>query len=150
MLRHRQLEHQFVKHVPDRLEPGVLYISVEYCTVSHLCCCGCGEEIVTPLSPTDWKLTYDGESVTLFPSIGNWGLNCRSHYFIERSRIVEALPWSEEEISEGRRRNSEAKRRYYDADENSDRVDDKPNSPADSNDSNTGVWTQMMRLLRRP
>ncbi|MCA9253650.1 MAG: DUF6527 family protein [Phycisphaerae bacterium] len=150
MLRHRRLEHRFVTHVPDRLEPGVLYISVEYCTVSHLCCCGCGEEIVTPLSPTDWKLTYNGESVTLSPSIGNWSLNCRSHYFIERSRIAEALPWSDEEIAEGQRRNREAKRRYYGTSENSDGDSGKPKSLARSNDSNVGIWTRMMRLLRRP
>ncbi len=30
-----------------------LYISIPYVTAAHKCPCGCGEEIVTPLSPTD-------------------------------------------------------------------------------------------------
>jgi hypothetical protein len=47
------------------------------------CCCGCGHEVVTPFSPTDWKLTFDCVSVSLYPSIGNWSPPCRAHYFIE-------------------------------------------------------------------
>jgi hypothetical protein len=42
MLKQLHLEHQFVRHLPDELRPGLLYISMEYATASHLCCCGCG------------------------------------------------------------------------------------------------------------
>lgn len=113
MLRHRRLEHQFVKHIPDHLEAGVLYVSVEYGTVSHLCCCGCGEEVVTPLTPTDWKLIFDGEAVSLWPSIGNWNLSCRSHYVIDRGSVIEGDAWSEARISAELRRDKAAKHRYY-------------------------------------
>jgi hypothetical protein len=40
----------------------------------------------SPLSPTDWKLTFDGVSVSLHPSDGNWSFPCRSHYRIEYNR----------------------------------------------------------------
>jgi len=120
MLQHRRLEHRFVKHMPDRLESGVLYVSVEYGTASHLCCCGCGEEVVTPFTPTDWELIFDGETVSLRPSIGNWSLRCRSHYVIDRGRAVEAGPWSEARVLAERRRDKAAKQRYFGTPEISD------------------------------
>ena len=78
---------EFVKSIPNELEEETLYVSMEYATVAHKCFCGCGREVVTPLSSTDWKLTYDGESISLSPSIGNWRFECRSHYWIEKSTI---------------------------------------------------------------
>lgn len=74
--------HRFVEYIPDRPEPGVLYVSTSYATVVHRCACGCGNKVVTPLSPADWKLTFDGESITLYPSVGNYSYPCRSHYWI--------------------------------------------------------------------
>ena len=74
------LDTEFVMSIPDSLAERTLYVSMEYATVTHKCCCGCGLEVVTPLSPTDWKLTFDGVSVSLDPSIGNWSFPCRSHY----------------------------------------------------------------------
>jgi hypothetical protein len=50
----------FVEHFPSVMEPGVLYVSISYRTCGHLCCCGCGHEVVTPLSPAQWSVTYDG------------------------------------------------------------------------------------------
>lgn len=113
MIRYKRVEHKFVHHVPPQLEPGVLYVSMEYATATHSCCCGCGEEVVTPFTPTDWKMTYDGETISLEPSIGNWTLACHSHYVIERSRVIEALPWTDEQIAAGRRRDRAAKARHY-------------------------------------
>ncbi len=55
-MKRQMLKHKFVEYIPDVLEDGMVYISVEYATVTHKCCCGCGREVVTPLSPTDWKL----------------------------------------------------------------------------------------------
>jgi hypothetical protein len=113
MTRHRQLEHRFLQHIPDSLEPGVLYISMEYGTAAHSCCCGCGEEVVTPFTPTDWKMTFDGETVSLWPSVGNWNLDCRSHYVVERGRVIEAGPWSDQQITAERQRDEAAKARHY-------------------------------------
>ncbi len=107
------LKHVFVDHVPASLDEYTLYVSIRYATVAHRCCCGCGREVVTPLTPTDWSLRFDGETITLDPSIGNWQFECRSHYWIRRSTVRWAEPWSEAEIDAGRARDRLAKGRYY-------------------------------------
>jgi hypothetical protein len=107
------LRHRFLERIPEVLADGVLYVSVEFCVAVHKCCCGCGSEVVTPLSPTDWQLTFDGESVTLDPSIGSWSLQCRSHYWITNDRVVWAAAWSQEQINAGRRVDSARKERYF-------------------------------------
>ena len=88
-----KLTHVFVKSVPEQLEDGVIYVSIEYATAIHKCCCGCGNQVVTPLSPRDWKLTFDGETISLQPSIGNWNFKCRSHYWITRNRVEWCAEW---------------------------------------------------------
>lgn len=77
----------FVESLPETLKERTLYVCMEFATASHKCACGCGKEVVTPLSPTDWKLMFDGRTVTLHPSIGNWGFECRSHYWIRGNRV---------------------------------------------------------------
>lgn len=109
----QQLEHEFVEYIPEKLAAGKLYVSVEFATVSHRCCCGCGQEVVTPLSPTDWKLIYDGQSISLYPSIGNWSFACRSHYWIEKNRVHWAEAWSDERIAAGRDYERAAKEAFY-------------------------------------
>ncbi|MDT3315652.1 DUF6527 family protein [Microbacterium sp. KSW4-11] len=86
MSRHLEVDHQFVEVLPAVLEPGLVYISGTHNIAAHLCCCGCDEEIVTPLGKAGWTLHYDGQ-VTLSPSIGNGALACRSHYIIRDSQI---------------------------------------------------------------
>jgi hypothetical protein len=83
--------HQFTDRLPPSLEPHVLYVSMKCGTVVHLCACSCGRKVVTPLTPKDWKLTFDGETLTLYPSIGNWQYPCRSHYWIRNSRVIWAF-----------------------------------------------------------
>jgi hypothetical protein len=85
--------HEFVEIIPRAamLESGRVYISVDYTTAVHLCMCGCGTEVVTPIRPTEWSVTFDGETITLRPSIGNWRLPCRSHYLITNN-VVRWLP----------------------------------------------------------
>lgn len=112
----RKLEavaHRFVEEIPRELEAATLYISLEYGTVVHLCCCGCGEEVVTPLSPVDWKLIYDGETVSLDPSIGSWSLPCRSHYWITRGRVRWSYAFSEDKIAENRAWDRDLRRRFF-------------------------------------
>ncbi len=103
---------RFVEYIPKRLDDGVLYISLEYTTATHRCACGCGMEVVTPLSPTDWQLIFDG-SVSLNPSIGNWSFKCRSHYWIRHNKVQWARQWSEREIAAGRALDAYAKAEYY-------------------------------------
>lgn len=115
MKRETVLTHEFVEYIPDDLQDGTIYVSVAYATVAHKCCCGCGSEVVTPLSPTDWELTFDGQSVSLDPSIGNWNFPCRSHYWIKRNRVRWARRWTQAEINAGRADDSLAKERYFDS-----------------------------------
>jgi hypothetical protein len=113
VIRHQTLAHQFVRNAPRELEPGVLYISVEYATAVHSCCCGCGERVITPFTPTDWQMTFDGNAVSLHPSVGNWNQECRSHYVIKRNRVVDAGPWTCAQIEAERRRDKLAKSAYF-------------------------------------
>jgi hypothetical protein len=64
------LNHDFVEFIPDELEQGTVYVSIRFATASHLCVCGCGNKVVTPIRPTDWTLTFDGKTISLDPSIG--------------------------------------------------------------------------------
>ena len=111
--KHHETRYQFVDSIPQQLEDGILYVSMKYGTAVHKCYCGCGQEVVTPLSPTDWRLTFDGETVTLFPSIGSWSLRCRSHYWVTRNRVEWARSWSDAEINAGRAEDATAKQRYF-------------------------------------
>ncbi len=98
----KKLNHQFVNYIPENIENGILYISIPYTTVVHKCCCGCGKEVITPLSPTDWKIIFDGETISLHPSIGNWSFKCRSHYWIKRNKVSWAGDMTHQEIEAGR------------------------------------------------
>ncbi len=107
------MKHEFVEFLPENLEEKVIYVSVNFGTVAHKCCCGCGNEVYTPLSPTDWKLTFDGESIKLFPAVGNWNFDCKYHYWIRNNQVKWADEWTDEKIREGRFRDQENKKKYY-------------------------------------
>lgn len=113
MKRITTLRHEFVEFIPEPLEDGVIYISIQYATASHNCCCGCGKKVVTPISPTDWKINFDGKTISLYPSIGSWSLPCRSHYWIAENKIEWAEQWSDKRIQAGRAHDSCAKQDYY-------------------------------------
>jgi hypothetical protein len=98
------IEHQFVKSIPKTMAQGVLYVSMEFATAGHKCCCGCGNEVFTRLSPNDWQLTYDGRTISLYPSIGNWNFPCQSHYWIKGNQILWDKKWSKIKIDALRRR----------------------------------------------
>lgn len=77
---------RFVESFPTSMEPGILYVSAEYTIAGHLCPCGCGQEVITKLSPARWRVIYDGE-VSLRPSVAATGLRCNSHYFITHGAV---------------------------------------------------------------
>lgn len=104
MTRVTHLRPEFVTSFPTPMAHGVLYLSFEYNSCGHLCACGCGREVITPLSPKQWSVTYDGENVSLRPSIGNWTLPCRSHYVVHHSSIRWARDFTEQEVAWNRRR----------------------------------------------
>src|SRR5581483_2946959 len=105
--------HKFVKHVPEELEERTLYVSIDYASAIHLCPCGCRKEVVTPLSPTNWTLIFDGKTVSLYPSIGNWNLACRSHYWISGSRVRWASKSTSKRTEQARKEDARRKRVYY-------------------------------------
>lgn len=91
-----------VHFMPKGLEPGVLYLSEEFETAAHLCACGCGAKVRTPISPTEWAITEQFGGPSLWPSIGNWQLPCRSHYVIDSGEVNWAPAWSEAQVRSGR------------------------------------------------
>lgn len=99
-----RFSHKFVDTIPHDLQEGVLYISVEFRTTMHLCACGCGGQVVLPLRPAAWSMTYNGEHISMSPSVGNWSFSCRSHYWIRSSEIEWAGAWSDKEVDAGRKR----------------------------------------------
>lgn len=99
MTRIDEIKPEFVEFIPERVVPGVLYISKRFSTASHSCCCGCGLEVVTPLNSAKWQLPENGGAVSLRPSVGNWSFPCQSHYWISGNRVQWAAAMSAERIS---------------------------------------------------
>jgi hypothetical protein len=131
--------HRFVEPIPGEIEEGTVYVSLEFATAIHLCACGCGTEVVTPLSPTDWKLIFDGESISLDPSIGNWSMPCRSHYWIRRGRVHWAPQWSEDQIEAGRKADRARKADYFEEGDVSDE---------DTDHAAVGAFTRLWHFVR--
>jgi Family of unknown function (DUF6527) len=104
-----------VHYMPKLLESGVLYVSDEFGTAAHLCACGCGSKVRTPLGPTEWRIEETPRGPSLFPSVGNWQQPCQSHYWIRRGEVRWAERWTPEEIAAGRQAEEDRRRAYYDA-----------------------------------
>ena len=142
MRRRKRLDEvtpEFVDEIPGEPEHGKLYLSCRYRAAVHLCACGCGAKISTPLHPTGWRLSYDGETVSLSPSVGNWSEKCQSHYVIKDSRVLWADRLPREKIQlirEQRRRELEE---YYG-------VDGKATAPPPLRSE--GFWTKLRDFFR--
>ena len=102
----------FAEFIPEQLENGKLYISEKYGTAIHKCCCGCGEEVVTPLTPIDWRIVKGRGGISLFPSVGNWNYQCQSHYIIRDNRVVWANQLTKTQIERVQQRDFQDKHRY--------------------------------------
>lgn len=77
----------FVNMMPDDFEEGVLYMAPHFECAMHNCMCGCGEKVCTPITEGQWKWTFDGEHVSLTPSVGNFSISCKSHYFLKNGIV---------------------------------------------------------------
>lgn len=104
---------QQVEFMPKELEQGVLYVSEEYHTAAHLCACGCGVKVRTPLGPTEWTFANTPNGPSLFPSIGNWQQSCQSHYWINKGQIRWANQWTPKQIIAGRQAEQARRSVYY-------------------------------------
>ena len=125
---------EFVEFIPDDLKDGKVYISMPFATAVHKCCCGCGNKVVTPFSPTDWKLIFDGKTISLYPSIGNWGFECKSHYWIWESKIRWSVKMSQKKIDAGRTHDRSAKQKYFNKTNNP--KSDVETEPLEANENN--------------
>ncbi|MDA8311216.1 MAG: DUF6527 family protein [Actinomycetota bacterium] len=103
-MRVNSVKPRFVEFVPDTLEEGIVYVSIEYGAVIHSCCCGCGEKVSTPLSPAQWSITYDGQRISLWPSVGSGALPCNSHYIISRNQVQWASSLTQAQTQAAQRR----------------------------------------------
>ena len=139
------LRHAFVEFIPDKLDERIVYVSIPYATVAHKCCCGCGHEVVTPLSLTDWQLTFDGESISLNPSIGNWSFPCRSHYWIRRNRVQWSYQMSRDEIDAGRKADRVKKGQYFGEAQTPPKVGPSQNT---SKKASSGLWSRVKKRFR--
>ena len=101
--------------MPKDLKPGVLYVSEQFGAAAHLCACRCGSKIRTPLGPTEWSVEETDGGPTLRPSVGNWQRACQSHYWITCGEVIWAAQWTAKQITDGRHREEECRREYYDA-----------------------------------
>ena len=117
MARLHRVSHRFVERVPSPLEDGVVYVSIGFGTVVHKCCCGCGDKVVTPLTPVDWAVVYDGQSISLHPSIGRWDAPCRSHYWIRNDRVIWSDNWSQGKVNALKRREAGLRDDYFGSDQ---------------------------------
>ncbi len=103
-----EFELQVVRRVPENLQEGILYVCFECDVVVHLCACGCGEKVVLQIDPNFWRVLYDGETVSLYPSIGNYQYSCRSHYWIEQNRVKWVHDLPEKTIRQTKRKKKRA------------------------------------------
>ncbi len=140
MRQENSIKHQFVEFIPEQLDEATLYVSMRFATVSHHCACGCKTKVVTPLKPTDWKLTFDGKTITLYPSIGNWSFPCRSHYWIKNSRVQWAEDWSQERVDTNRAYDRSQKDKYYVPDK--EEATPRPETPAPGSPK-TAWWKKL-------
>ena len=110
-----RFELQHVHYMPKDLAPGVLYVSKEFDIAVHLCPCGCGSKVKTPLGPTEWSVQETKGGPSLRPSVGNWQQPCQSHYWITRGEVEWAGKWTAEQIAAGRQHEQERRTAYYEA-----------------------------------
>ena len=124
-----QITPEFVDSFPQPMTPGILYVSMLFNSCGHLCCCGCGEEVITPLSPAHWSLTYNGRDVSLTNSIGNWTLPCQSHYWIRDGKIHWSGRFTASQISKNQKKDSDDLKA----------LETQPNR--------SGFWSRLRRIL---
>ncbi len=113
MIQTTRLVLQRVEYMPRDLDQGILYVSEEFGVAGHLCACGCGNKVVTPLGPVEWKFSEKDGQPTLWPSIGSWQLPCQSHYWIRNGEVHWARRWTTDEIAAGRENDARRLRQFY-------------------------------------
>lgn len=130
-----KIKLQYVTYMPKELVPGVLYVSKEFNTAAHLCVCGCGAKVRTPLTPTEWSLRVSERGPTLRPSIGNWQLPCKSHYLITDGNVTWSTQWTNAQIANGRKKEDLHRKMYF------ERTNSEQESAVES------IWSKIKKLF---
>lgn len=135
-----------VESFPRPLAAGVLYFSERFSAAAHACACGCGREVITPLSPVQWQLKRGSRGASLRPSIGNWNFPCRSHYWITDGRVEWDADMSDHAIKAGRAFNARLRERYF---EEENRRESLPGEQlaAASHEPKRGLWGRLLDWL---
>ena len=93
MTNMKELQTVFLETLPEKLEEGKLYISETFGVSKHLCPCGCKSLVVLPFNTFPdqklhgWLMLRTQDKVTFRPSVGNYQLPCKSHYYITFNKI---------------------------------------------------------------
>jgi Family of unknown function (DUF6527) len=130
-----------VQYMPKVLEPGVLYASEEFGAAAHLCACGCGAKIRTPLGPTEWALEESSDGPSLSPSVGNWQQPCRSHYWIWRGDVEWHGDWTAAQVETGRRAEQRRRKAHF--------AERERHRHAQANPRGHRLWDWLRDLVRR-
>jgi hypothetical protein len=138
MAQLQRVTHRFVEHIPSPLDDGVVYVSIAFGTVVHKCCCGCGDKVVTPLTPVDWAVTYNGQSISLYPSIGRWDAQCRSHYWIRNDRVIWSNQWPKGRVASLKQDESAIRSQFFGS--SPERPHDKGDLPNPGQRDSQGGW----------
>ena len=128
----KRMELLKIKFLPKELDEGILYVSKKFGVAGHLCPCGCGNKVITPLDSFEWKLKVKKGKPSLFPSIGNWQLDCKSHYWIINGQIEWSEQWSEKEIVEGNKREEIYRNMYF-----------------EERDKKRKIWSILRKILKQ-
>ena len=99
--------------MPKQLFSGILYVSDEFKVAAHLCPCGCGNKIITPITPVNWIFTEYNNTPTLSPSISNWQLPCKSHYWITKGNIAWSYKLSKDEATKSWKEEEKTRMAFY-------------------------------------
>lgn len=135
-----------VESFPRPLDAGVLYVSERFSAAAHACACGCGREVITPLSPVQWQLIRSRRGASLRPSIGNWNFPCRSHYWITDGRVEWDADMSDQAVKAGRAFNARLRERYFE-EENKRELPTVAERPAASHQPKRGLWGRLLDWL---
>ena len=85
-----KLEPTFVDSLPKQggeMQEGRLYLSIKEMTASHLCACGCGRIVETPLGRDGWSLLLSEGNITIRPAIKSIVSGCGAKYNITNNLV---------------------------------------------------------------
>ena len=143
MTRQERLETltpKFVERIhakSEELMSGIIYICAKHRTVVHRCPCGCDGLSEFVLSPTRFRMSYDGDSVTFSPSVGNAYLRCRSHYWIRGNQVEWCPPMQDSEIVRARER------------EHRETLETRRQQDLRKSKDNESLWDKFTKMWRR-